>query len=270
MVINLWRFRGLIVRNALHELRTRYAGSVGGYLWNVLVPLAQIIVFSTVFSVLMRQRLEERQIPGLASHLAFVVYLCSGLLPWNAFADTLARGVGSLVGHAGYLKKLPVPEQVFVTTDAAAGFFSALVAMGLFGVVAVLLGYGPYAEWLQALPALALFIAFALGLGLLLSCVNVFFRDVQPLMNVVLLLWFWLTPVVYLESIFDVSGLERLRWLLTLNPAYPFIRCFHISIFEHGIVPIGTWTACLLLALAANAAGYAALRRLRGEIRDAL
>lgn len=270
MVVNLWRFRGMIVRNALLDLRTRYAGSAAGYLWNIFIPLAQIIVFGTIFSVLMKQRLEQHHVAGLPPHMAFVVYLCSGLLPWNAFADTLMRGVGSLVGNSGYLKKLPLPEQIFVAQDACSGLMSALLAMGLFAILAAVFGYGPHWEWLQALPGIALFMGFALGLGLLLSCINVFFRDVQPLMNVVLLLWFWLTPVAYLEEIFDGAGLEWLRELLKLNPAYHFVHIFHTSIFRHEVVSAQTWVLCVIFTATANAAAYGVLRRLRPEIRDAL
>lgn len=270
MVVNLWRYRGMILRNALLELRTRYAGSLGGYMWHVLVPLAQLVVFSTVFGVLMHQRLEQRHVTGLPGQLAFVIYLCSGLLPWNAFADTLMRGVGSLVGNSGYLKKLPLPEQIFLATDACTGLFSALIAMVLFGAFIVVLGYGPYLEWLQAIPALLLFMSFALGLGLFLSCLNVFFRDVQPLMNVALQLWFWLTPIVYLEEIFHASSLDWMRGLLAFNPAYHFVRCFQVSVFEHALVPAQTWALCLGFAALANAAGYLVLRKLRPEIRDAL
>ncbi|MGE0480893.1 MAG: ABC transporter permease, partial [Phycisphaerae bacterium] len=193
MVTSLWKYRTLILRNAVNDLRNRYSGSLAGYLWNVFIPLAQILVFATVFGVLMMQRLPES--PLRDSRWAYVVYLCTGLLPWNAFADTLNRGVSSLVSNAGYLKKLALPEQIFVAQDACAGFLTGLVSLGVFAAfAAAVAGHYPTWAWLQALPALVLLVGFAYGLGLLFSCVNVFYRDVQPLMNIVLMLWFWVTP----------------------------------------------------------------------------
>ena len=101
MIIGLWKYRRLIVQNSVGDLRNRYRGSVGGYMWNVFVPLAQIVVFSTIFAALMGWDLPNvRKLP-IKGGLSYVVFLCSGLLPWNTFADTLMRGVSSLVGNAG-------------------------------------------------------------------------------------------------------------------------------------------------------------------------
>jgi len=265
MVVNLWKYRWLIVRHALHDLRTRYAGSVVGYLWNVLIPLAQIAVFSVIFSTLMNWRAEMY---GMTGRFSFVIFLCAGLLPWNAFADTVMRGVGSLVGNTGYLKTLRIPEQIFVARDACSGFLSALLAVGLFLVfTAVFARWGPFLTWLQILPALVLYLGFAFGVGLLLSCLNVFFRDVQPLMNIVLLLWFWVTPIVYPET--ALSQHPTLVALLHCNPAYHFTVAFHEAVGNRW-VPATTWLICVVITLTTNAVAYLALRRLRPEIRDVL
>lgn len=267
MIVNLWLYRGLIIHNAVADLRHRYRGSIAGYLWNAFIPLAQIVVFSVIFSTLMGWRLEQQ---GYTGRLPFVVYLCSGLLAWNAFADTLMRGVSSFVGNSNYLKKLPVPEQLFVAIDACSGFLSGLIAIGLFLLFSIFVAHhGPFLEWLQVIPVFALFIGFAFGLGLMLSCLNVFFRDIQPLMNVLILLWFWLTPIVYDKRIFE----GRRDWMLDVlpfNPAFHFIEAFHDAIFQRQWISPSTWAFCLLATFAANAIGYATLRALRPSIRDVL
>lgn len=270
MVVNLWKYRLVILRNAVDDLRNRYKGSIAGYLWNIFIPLAQIVVFSTIFSALMNYRFPT--LPhGMSDRFSFVIFLCSGLLPWNAFADTLMRGVSSLVGNAGYLKKLPVPEQLFVAQDTCSGLFSGLLAMAVFlAFCAVVTGHGPYWAWLQVLPAMVLLMGFAFGMGLLLSCLNVFFRDVGPLMGVVLLLWFWLTPVVYPQEVFEGTGKEWVIQLLPLNPAYHFIEIFHDAVFMSRVAPASRWIACCLITLVVNVAAYAVLRLLRPDIRDAL
>jgi len=269
MATVLWKYRRFIFANALADLRHRFSGSIGGYLWNVLVPLAQLIVFALIFGVLMGSQMPPDE--GPQGPFAFILYLCSGLLAWNAFADTVTRATSGLVGNAGFLKKLPLPEQIFVAQEACGGLLTAAISISLFLLFSALVaGHGPYWQWLQAVPLLVLFIAFAYGLGLTLACVNVFFRDVQPMMGVVMLLWMWLTPVVYLERFFQES---RHQWIYTffrLNPAYHYIKAFHDSLWRSRWVGAETWLACIGIALAANLVAAATLRRLRAEIRDVL
>ncbi|MFO0838840.1 MAG: ABC transporter permease [Phycisphaerae bacterium] len=268
MLTSLWKYRRLILHNSLNDLRNRYRGSVGGVLWNILLPLMQITIFSLIFPVVMGYKLA--QVRDMAPGITFVVFLCSGLLAWNSFAESLLRAVSSLVGNAGYLKKLPIPEHIFVAQDAVTGFLSACLTLTVFLVFCIVVARdGPHLAWVQVVPALVLLICFAYGFGLLLSCVNVFFRDVQPLMGVVMTLWFWLTPVVYFEDLFASTH----AWLLTLmqfNPAYHFIRAFQLAIYRDAWVPWNTWLTCAAIALVFNLAAFAVLRRLRAEIRDVL
>lgn len=271
MVVRLWQYRSLILRNSLNDLRHRFRGSVGGYLWNVFIPLAQIVVFSTIFSVLMDYRMKDENVTGMPRGFSFIIFLCSGLLAWNGFADTLSRGVASLVANAGYLKKLPLPEQVFVAQDACTGFFSASIAITLFLLFSVAVaGYGPYAEWVQVVPALLLWMLFAYGLALALSCINVFIRDLQPLIGIVLLLWFWLTPIVYMEDQFVGSRHEWFLSVAPFNPAYHFIRIFREAVYYHRWVGGASWLICAGIAFCMNVLAYGVLRRLRAEIRDVL
>lgn len=269
MAVTLWKYRRFIFTNALNDLRHRFSGSVGGYLWNVFVPLAQLTVFAVIFGVLMGNRMP----PGVGPQgkFGFIIFLCSGLLAWNAFADTLSRAAAGLVSNAGYLKKLPLPEQIFIAQEACGGFLTATISISLFVVFAsVVAGYGPFWQWLQALPLLLLFMGFAYGLGLILACVNVFFRDVQPMVGVVILLWMWLTPVVYTENTFRNSHQEWVLTFFRFNPAYYYIGAFHDSLWLCQWVPAWTWAVCLGITLAFNVLAALVLRHFRAEIRDVL
>lgn len=249
------------------DLRHRFSGSIGGYLWNVLVPVAQIAVFALVFGVLMHFGADP-EAPGPKGPFKFVVILCSGLLPWTAFAETLVRGSGSLAGSAGYLKKLAIPEQIFVAKEAMTGLLSALLTMAIFAVFAAGVGWWPHPAWVQALALLALFLVFAYGLGLILACLNIFFRDIQPLIGVIMLLWMWLTPVVWQESQFKTS--PQVAQLLQFNPAYHFIKGFHDSLMGKMWLSAELWGICIALAVGVNLLAWPILRRLRGEIRDVI
>jgi lipopolysaccharide transport system permease protein len=261
VIVNLWRYRGFILRNAASDIRYRYAGSAAGILWHVINPLAQIVIYTLVFS-----RLMELRLPGVAGTGAFALYLCAGILPWTAFADCVLRGASAFVDNATYLKKLPIPEQVFVAQTAATATMSLGVSMALLLVVTALIGPGVSLAWLGVPVVLVLFQGFGFGLGLLASVLNVFLRDVGQALVIVLQIWMWITPIVYVEDILPAG----LRALAPYNPAYPFIDALHGMVMR-GAWPAG-WEWPLMLAWAAGASivGYLVLRRLRPEIRDVI
>ena len=143
MIVNLWRYRAYIVKNALSDVRYRYAGSAMGIAWNVITPLAQIVIYSFVFSQIMVTRLT-----GLGSQASFTLYLCAGLLPWAAFTDCVLRGANAFIENAHYLKKLPIPEQVFVAKNAMAATLFLGISMTALGLVTILVGSPLSLAWL--------------------------------------------------------------------------------------------------------------------------
>lgn len=269
MTHTLWKYRKFIWSNALAELRHRFAGSIAGWLWNIFAPLAQLVVFAVIFSALMGY--ENPEPFGPKGKYSFIIFLCSGLLAWNAFADALVRSTAGLIGNASYLKKLPLPEQIFIAQEATGGFVTSIISIVLFLLFSIFIaGYGPFWQWIQVVAVLFLFMWFAYGLGLILACMNVFFRDILPLMNVVMLLWMWLTPIVYPATKF---GDPQHRWMLTLfecNPAYHFISAFHDCLFRSVWIDGRRWMTIALIALGINLIAPIVLRRFRSDIRDVL
>lgn len=261
MIVNLWHYRGFIARNALSDVRHRYAGSVMGVAWNVLNPLAQILIYSLVFSHLMASR-----VPGAGSGAAFALYLCAGLLPWAAFSDCVLRGANAFIENAPYLKKLPIPEQVFVAQNAAAATVFLGISMALLLVVTGVTGGTLSPAWLGVPGVLILFQGFGFGLGLIFSTLNVFLRDIGQALVIAMQLWMWLTPIVYVEQILP-PGLQA---LLHYNPAYPFIDALHRMISAGEWPAPWQWPVMLFWAGATPVVGYLVLRRLRPEIRDVL
>ncbi len=260
MIVNLWRYRGFIVQNALADVRYRYAGSIMGVAWNVLTPLAQILIYTLVFSQIMAARLPT---PGEGS---FALYLCAGLLPWAAFSECVVRGAHAFIENAPYLRKLPIPEQVFVAQSAAGATVFLAIAMVLLGAVTLAMGGDVSAAWLGVPVVLLLFQGFGFGLGLIFSTLTVFLRDLGQLLTLGLQIWMWMTPIVYVEEILPPG----LRALVAFNPAYPFIDALHRMIVAGQWPPAGSWPIMVFWAAAAPAAGYLVLRRLRPEIRDVL
>lgn len=260
MLLALWRHRSFVLAGALHELKQRYAGSALGVLWHIVTPLAQILVYYAVFSRFMAAR-SDTPTGG-----AYALFLCAGILPWFVFAESVSRGGGSLLANEGYLKKLAVPEAVYVARSVATSTLTlALYAMALV-VMALLAGVRPHAGWLLLPVVLALFVCFCFGIALVLSVITVFFRDIAQIVAIVLQFWFWLTPIVYHPTALG----PRLSAVMDQNPVTPFILGVR-SLLVDGVAPepaqwawMAAWAAALCLA------GAGMIERLRSDLRDAL
>lgn len=261
MIRVLYHHRKYILQNAWGDLRHRYAGSAMGMIWNVLSPLAQILVFTVVFTKIMTIKL-----PGLPYEFAFPLYLCSGFLPWIAFSECVLRGANSFLENAQYLKKMPIPEQVFVAQTAMSATLSLFISLVLLYILALIMGSTPTGLWFF-LPLIAiLFQGFGFGLGLLFSTLNVFFRDLSQLIGIMLQIWMWMTPIVYPETILP----EGLRLVIKFNPAYPFIHAMREVFLYDRLPALWTWWAMAGWAFGVPALAYLVLRKLRPEIRDVL
>src|SRR3954468_12923107 len=152
MLKGLYSYRGFIWQTAVAELRHRYAGTGLGLFWNVLHPLALIAVYSVVFTSIM-----VNKSPGIDRATDFVLYLCSGLLPYLAFSECVTRGASAFTENAAYLKRLPIPEQVFVARSAASATMGLAISFSLLLILAIPLGLRPAWTWLLLpIPLIAL------------------------------------------------------------------------------------------------------------------
>jgi ABC-type polysaccharide/polyol phosphate export permease len=257
----LWLHRQLIWDTAVDDLHHRYAGSALGVVWNVLTPLALLGLYTVIFTQVLPAGVSRGTGTGL-----FVVYLASGFLPWGAFAECVTRATQALVANATYLKKLPIPEQVFVAQAAVTGTLGMLIALVLIVVTAPFLGQSPQWTWLLLPVVAVVWQTLGFGLGLTLSTLNVFFRDISQMLGIVFQLWMWSLPVVYFEDFLPATY----RNLLLLNPAYPFIRALRDLLIEARLPDVWIWGDMLAWAALASAVGFALLTRLRSEIRDVL
>lgn len=262
MLSELLRHREYIWRNSLLELRHRYAGSALGPVWLVLYPVAQILIYSLVFSEIMRAR-----VPELAElRMSFTLYLCTGLLPWIGFAEIVSRSTSSLLENASYITRTALPEQIFFAQNAFAGFLRMLLTMAILLVAAVAVGLTPSTGWLALPLVLALFASFAFGVGMLLGVLNVFSRDVTPVVEIALQIAMWTAPIVYVESILP----ESLQALLPYNPIYHYVSALHQLVLFGRWPDAMTWAAMVGLSSLAIIISLELLRSLRAEVRDAL
>ncbi len=261
MFKELWKYRLYIFNNAFQELKYRYAGSTMGIFWNVLNPVFQIIVYSMVFSQIMRAKL-----PDVLLKESFTIYLCSGILAWFSFSECILRGTNSLIENSTFLKKLPIPEQVFVAQAALSSGLNLGISYSIFAIYVIITNYRLTIYWSAVPVVLLLFVLFAFGIAMLLSSINVFFRDTYQIMSIVIMVWMWLTPIVYVKDILPSSILG----FLDFNPAYYYIRSLHQLVVYNLWPTINQWGLMAALALLSMLFGFFVMSKLRREIRDTL
>ena len=262
MLKPLWAYRGFIVGSVKREFQSKYRNSMLGAAWVVLNPLAMIVVYTVVFSQVMKAKL-----PGVDSTFAYSIYLCAGLLTWGLFAEIVGRAQNIFIEYGNLMKKLNFPRMslpVIVTLNAGINF---LIISGLFLIFLIAVGSFPGWVIFGAIPVLLIQIAFSVGLGVVLGILNVFFRDVGQFFGIVLTFWFWLTPIVYPSSILP----ERVKSLLIdWNPMAAMIAAYQ-RIFVSAQWP--DWSSLVIPALVSIALCVLGLRLFRkraGEMVDEL
>ena len=162
---------------------------------------------------------------------SFAVYFLAGLLPWNAFSEALTRATDAFVSRAGLITKVAFPLEILPMTEVMVSF--SMNGLGFLMFLAYLLfkGYCHF-SWLWLPVVLGIHMVFTLGMVSLIASLSVFLRDIKQFMTTALSLWFFLTPVIYPLSMVP----ETLRWIVLLNPMYPFIELYH-QVLLHNALP---------------------------------
>ena len=245
MVHALWAFRGFVLGSVRREFNGKYRESILGAFWSVANPLAMIIIYTVVFGQLMR--------PTLAGHeskpFAFSIYLCAGVITWGLFAEMLGRLNGVFLEHGNLIKKASFPRICLPAIVALSALVNFAIVFGLYLVFLLLIGQWPGWPILAVFPLLVLQVLFALGPGILLGTLNVFFRDVGQLTGIVLQFWFWLTPIIYTFSTLPAVAQNLIRF----NPMQPLIAGYQTIFLDHQwpdwitLWPMSLLTVALLL-----------------------
>jgi len=261
MLRECWDFRGFILASVKRDFVSRYLGTQFGFFWAVAQPLALILIYTLVFSQIMKPVLPDHN-----SKFAYSIYLCAGILIWQLFSDLLTRSVGIFVHNAGLLKKVNLPKLALPIVVTLSGLSNFAVIVILFMGFLLVVGAFPAGAILAMVPVLLLVVAFALGLGVLLGTINVFYRDVEQSTTMLLQFWFWLTPIVYPGRMLPGFFASVLAW----NPMWPVVS-FAQTIFLEDKVP--DWSLLIypaVVAMVLVGLGLVAFRKLSGEIVDEL
>ena len=239
IVRDVLRYRTFIAGSVRRDIEAQFRGSLLGGTWVLIQPLAMISIYTLVFANVMRNRLA-----GVESTYGYSIYLCAGLLAWTFFAESLGRLQAVFVANANLLKKATFPRICLPLVALGVTSFNFCVISALF--LLFLLVSGNWPGWVIAgvLPALVVQVVWTLALGMLAATLNVFFRDVGQLVNVGLLFWFWLTPIVYPASVLPAWA-QGWAWL---NPFALFVHHYQ-QVFVYAQLPgRQAWLALAVLA----------------------
>jgi len=255
------QYRDFIFNSIKREFKSRYQTSVLGALWLVLQPLAMIVVYTIIFSEVMKARMPDDSGP-----FSYSIYLCAGLLTWGLFAELVSRLINIFVDNGNYLKKINFPRICLPIISIGVSFVNFLIIFSLYIIFLLVTGNFPGVVIFYIIPLLTVQILFATGLGITLGVLNVFFRDVGQFMTILIQFWFWFTPVIYLIKIIP----DWARHWLMLNPMTGVIMGYQ-NIFVSNIPPDwGNITLILVLTILFNLTAYALYRKHAGEMVDEL
>ena len=275
-VRDLLRYRELLANLVRKELRVKYKNSVLGFVWSMLTPALTLAIFYVVFTFFLPSNIPT-----------FPIFLLSGLLVWNLWSASLGGAVGSLVGNANLVTKVSLPREILPLSAIGASlmhfFFQFIVLL----VALIAFRYPVDISALYLVPlGLIVELLLLLGMSMFVSVLNVYFRDVQHLLELILLAWFWMTPIVYpVKQIRDIAKSHpqygsTFFHLFMLNPMTSVVLAFQRGIYgvHHpellgetsvlwylrnlGIVGVG---ALILIAL-----GWSVFSRLESRLAEEL
>ncbi len=249
------KYKDLVLELTLREIKARYKQSFLGFFWVILNPFFQMLILSFVFSKILR--FGNLGVP-------YPIFLYAGLLPWTFLANALNASLNSLSSNASLIKQVYFPREILVLSTILAKAFDFFLSFGVFLILMVFFKI-PFTPFMLFFLLIFLLQAlFVFGIGLILSLFNLFYRDVQYLFNLVLTLWFYLTPVIYAPEFFP----EKYRFIFKLNPMAVFINAYRKVLLGGDFPKFSSLLIGLVISLILFAFAYKIFKKLEGVMAD--
>jgi lipopolysaccharide transport system permease protein len=222
-MLDLWSLRHLIGVMVRRDLLGQYKGSVMGFFWTIINPLGHLLLYTFVFSVILKVRFGQDASTG-----NFALYLMTGLLPWGALAESLSRSTSSITEQPNLVKRVVFPLEILPLAVVVSSMISEVIGLAILSCVAWIMGYHPHAS-LGFLPLIMLSqFMFIAGLSWLLSSLGVYLRDLRHVMSLALSVWMYASPIVYPAS----KVPQNLQFLLWINPMAGIVTDFRRVLLE--------------------------------------
>jgi lipopolysaccharide transport system permease protein len=229
---NLWAHREIVDMLARKDFQTRYKRATFGLAWAVAVPMLQAAVMAFVFS----------RVIGQSAGRDFAIYVMSGVVAYSYFSVVTTSATTAIVDGAGLTDKVWFPRIVLILVPCLSNLIGLAVTAIVLVAVMPLFGVGIGAQTLLLIPATALLFSLCVGLGMVLGALDVYFRDVKFLVQAALLVWIYLTPILYPQRVLHTVG----PWL-DVNPLTGVVVMYHMATVGSG----GPWVRPVLITAVA-------------------
>ena len=235
------------------DLRGRYKGSVLGFLWTFINPLLQLVVYTIVFSFILKTNIER-----------YYLYLFVALIPWIFFSSSITVGSASIVAQKDLIKKIYFPRMVIPISYVTSSFVNMLLCFIVIFAVIIVSGAGINFLALLTLPVIMLVeYILALGMAMLTSAITVYFRDLEHILGIVTMAWMYMTPIMYDKSIV-------LMPIFNLNPMTHVIECYRAVLYEKKIPDLTTLLSAAGLGILILIVGILVFNKLQKRFAEEL
>ncbi len=259
---NLYKDRHMITTMAMRELKVRYIGSLFGIFWAVINPLAQVAIYGIVFGMFLK--LKPDPVYGTDS---FLLYLLCGLIPWQFFSQATTSSTNVIISNRNLIMKaVGFPSEVLPIITIISYIFSHLIALVLLLIVLILFNVSLTPYILLVFLYLFLMIVFTIGISWIYASINVYMRDMQQVIGVVMIGWFFFTPIFYSASRIP----PKLVPLLRLNPMYDVVEGYRYMFLAGKFPPIENLVYLFLVSFITFGVGGLIFRRLKPGFAEVL
>jgi ABC-type polysaccharide/polyol phosphate export permease len=246
-VKELWAYREFIRNLVVRDLKVRYRNSILGFAWSLLNPLLMMIVFTVVFSVLLGQQ-----------NPLYPIFILVALLPWNFTASSVIGGVNSIVGNGHLVKRVYFPREILPSSLVLSNLVNFALALPMLFLLKFILGssFSPYIFLLPFIMILQT--VFLMGVAFIVSALNVYFRDTEVIVDVFMLAWFFLSPIVYNMEDLSQTNSQILYWF---NPMASLISSYRLILYNNAPPDALFFFRTLITCVATLIVGYLFFRR---------
>lgn len=256
MFREIFQYREMIFSLVKRDLRGRYKGSVLGFLWTFINPLLQLLVYTMVFSIIMRSGIKD-----------YYMFLFVALVPWIFFSTSLTGGSSCIIAQQDMVKKIYFPREVLPIAHVTSQFINMLFCFIVIFSVLIIGGYQLHFKALLCLPVvMTVEYILALGITMVVAAVTVYLRDVEYILGILTMAWQFLTPVMY-----DIEQVpEQVRWVFWLNPMTYVISAYR-DVLYYGTVPrLETLLSAAVTGAVMLVAGWFVFARLQRHFAEEL
>ena len=268
--------RELLANLTLREIRGKYKRTIFGQLWSLLNPLAAMLIYTFIFSFIFRLKPDEGSPSGID---VFALWLLCGLLPWTFLSNVINQGLYSLVNNANLIQKVYFTRIVLPLSVAGSAGFNWIFEMGVL-VIALSIAGAFVLPWLPFMILTMVVLAlFGIGISLMLSVANVYFRDTQYFVTILLQLWMYLTPIIYPINLVESQSAQTgglfgtqitLLQVYELNPMEHFAAVFRALLYDNRVPDALDILLCLAWAFVSLAVGLWVFRANEKKLAEAL